>query len=139
MKIELNVEIDDRLLGTIYVINYTQKVEKRYEHIPQKSVVIDGVTYQSEEVRRTFIKTKEVATIEEWDFDQLTLDEITHKLHIQYATYLGCGETEHHYEDAIIANDLINKTIFFNKSDAYDVVDAFNKIQTYSEEVETIN
>lgn len=139
MKIELNVEIDDRLLGTIYVINYTQKVEKRYERIPKKSVVIDGVTYQSEEVRKTFIKTKEVATVEEWYFDQLTLDEITHKLHIQYVVYLGCGETEHHHEDAIIANGLINKTIFFNKTDAYEVVDAFNEAQTFSEEVEAIN
>ena len=139
MKIELNIEIDDRLLGTIYVINYTQKVEKRYEHIPQKTVVIDGVTYQSKEVRKTFIKTKEVAKIEEWDFDQLTVDEDTHKLHIQYATYLGCGETEHHYEDAIIANELINKTIFFNKTDAYEVVNAFNEAQTFSEEVEAIN
>ncbi len=139
VKIKIDMDLPKDLFNKIWIVEYKEDRITRTEKIPSKSVVIDGVTYNSIPTIKKFVRKKKLAYFEEWDYDGFTLDVVPEygvELTISYSCYRGCGEYDNHWEDARKIYEKIGVSIFFDKSVAQKICDDFNSKQVLSEEYE---
>jgi hypothetical protein len=137
MKIEINLELDDRLFGDIFFLQYVTERKTRSETIPGKTVEINGIIYSSQTNKRYFEKTRKVANYKKISFNQMIVDE-KGQLTLEYEEYRGCGEYDNHWFDASIIHKNINETLFFTEEEASNKAIAFNYKQEFSEEKEKL-